>query len=364
MKPTNLSDFCKPMDFLTQAVDVTSVSKMNALLKQLPIVDESEFLYDPKNQAQGWQEGKLHWIPLGMDRGNAGRIKLAGHPENPIAERSINGMEALIELARRTELLNDPESPMPISPRDAVLRYFSLPPLDQLPNMTALIGKKKPREHAREIARKIRVRVLFEKKVREFAVFIEDDGIGQSPARMHDTLLSLGSSDKGDKTYLIGLFGQGGSSTYAVSKLSWCISRRAPMLLDGDGDGVGWTAVKEVFPKNRRDPYYAYLAANPNGAVPSFTASAADAINLKHGTRFAHLGYNFHGGDSAVMRSLYTMLNHILYNPMLPLDLYAGTTIATIYGNGYRLSNASKAKKTELDKTFQHQSLDETISRK
>ena len=44
---------------------------------------------------------------------------------------------------------------------------------------------------------------------------------------MHRTLLSLGSSDKGDKPYLIGVFGQGGSSTYAASKYSWVLSRRA-----------------------------------------------------------------------------------------------------------------------------------------
>lgn len=358
MKSTNLSDFFKPVDFLSQAVTATSVSKLASLLKQLPITDENEFSYDIKNPTQGWQEGKLHWVPLGKDRGNAGRIKLAGHPENPIAERSINGMEALIELAMGMELLKDPNAPMPKSPREAVLRYFSLPPLDQLPKMTKLIEGKKPREHAREIARRIRVRVLFEKVVREFAVFIEDDGIGQAPGRMHDTLLSLGSSDKGDKTYLIGLFGQGGSSAYAASEYSWCISRRAPMLLDGQEDGVGWTVVKEVFPKGRRDPYYAYLAAHPDGTVPSLPVSAANAVNLKHGSRFVHLGYNFAGGGSAVMRSLYTMLNHILYNPMLPLDLYAGTTEATIYGNGYRLSNASIDKKTLLDRTFQPIPLD------
>jgi hypothetical protein len=362
MKSTNLSDLIKPGDFLAQAVAATSVSKMGALLKQLPIADESKFEYDVKNPTSGWVEGKLHWVPLGMDRGNAGRIKLATRPENPLAERSTNCMEALIEMARREELLKNPGAPMPDSPRQAVLRYFSLPPLDQLPRMVKQIHGKKPREYARDLARKIRVRAIFEKVAREFAVFIEDEGIGQTPARMHETLLSLGSSDKGDKPYLIGLFGQGGSSAYAASKVSWCISRRVSNLLDGHPDGVGWSAIKEVFPTARRDPYYAYLAAHPNGDVPSLPTAAADAIGLKHGTRFAHLGYNFAGGGSAVMRSLYYMLNHILYNPVLPFDLYAGTTEATIYGNGYRLSNASLDKKTALDKTFQPQSLDKATA--
>src|SRR6202021_4036310 len=121
------------------------------------------------------------------------------------------------------------------------------------------------------------------KASKEFAVFIEDDGNGKTPSRMNDTLLSLGTRDKGDKPYLIGLFGQCGSSTYATSEYSWCVSRRAAKLLDGKPDGVGWTVVKQMFPKNRRDPFYAYLAASPSGGVPSLPTEASDAISLKNG---------------------------------------------------------------------------------
>lgn len=355
MKTTNLSDLFNPADFLRQAIEISNVKGILALLNQLPVASEDEYVFDAKNPERGWVEGKLHWIPLGKDRGNAGRIKLASRGENPIAERAINSMEALIELQRRLELLKDPSSPVPQSPREAVTRYFSLPPLDQLPTMGGLIRGHKPREYARELAKLIRIRASFDKSQREFAVFIEDDGIGQTAERMHETLLSLGASDKGDKPYLIGLFGQGGSSTYAARAFSWCISRRAPQLLDGKPDTVGWTIVREVFPKARRDPYYAYLAADSNGQAPSLPATAADAIGFKHGSRFAHLNYNFTGGGSAVMRSLYYMLNHILYNPVLPFDLYAGPTQATIYGNGYRLSNATVGRKTRLDKAFSPQ---------
>ena len=131
----------------------------------------------------------------------------------------------------------------------------------------ANIKGEKPQKFARELAKRLRVKVNHDKASKEFAVFIEDDGIGQTPSRMHETLLSLGSSDKGDKPYLIGLFGQGGPSTYATSEYSWCVSRRDARLLDGKPDGVGWTVVKEMFPKNRRDPFYAYLAASPSGEV-------------------------------------------------------------------------------------------------
>lgn len=363
MKPTSIADYIKPVAFLQQAVQATTVKSISSLLSQLPIVDENDYAFDSGNPAKNWVEGKLHWIPLGKDRGNAGRIKLASRPEGPIAERTINGMEALIELMRRLELLQDPSAPVPQSPREAVNRYFSLPPLDQIPRMQknplANIKGQKPQKFARDLARLLRVKVAYDKASKEFAVFIEDDGIGQTPIRMHETLLSLGSSDKGDKPYLIGLFGQGGSSTYATSEYSWCVSRRAATLLDGRPDGVGWTVVKQMFPKNRRDPFYAYLAASPSGEVPSLPPEAGDAIGLINGSRFAHLHYNFAGGGSAVTRGLYQTLNHILFNPVLPFDLDVGGTVATVYGNGYRLSNKTASNETRLDKYFANQPLDE-----
>jgi len=363
MKPTSIADYIKPVEFLKQAVQATTVKSITSLLSQLPIVGENDYAYDPGNPAKNWAEGKLHWIPLGKDRGNAGRIRLASRPEGPIAERTINGMEALIELMRRLELLKDPNAPMPQSPREAVARYFSLPPLDQIPKMeknplTNIMGQK-PKKFARDLARMLRVKVIYDKASKEFVVFIEDDGIGQTPLRMHETLLSLGSSDKGDKPYLIGLFGQGGSSAYATSEYSWCVSRRAKEILDGKPDGVGWTVVKRIFPKNRRDDYFAYLAAGPTGEVPSLPPEAADAIGLKNGSRFAHLNYNFAGGGSAVTRGLYQTLNHILFNPVLPFDLDVGGTVATVYGNGYRLSNKTASDETRLDKYFANQPLDQ-----
>ena len=65
------------------------------------------------------------------------------------------------------------------------------------------------------------MRLTHDKRTREFTVAIEDEGIGQSPESMHKTLLSLGTTTKADKWYLIGVFGQGGSSAYAISKYSW-----------------------------------------------------------------------------------------------------------------------------------------------
>lgn len=348
--PTSLSDHVSASEFISQASKATTSADVDALLSRLPITSEHDYAFDEENPEQGWQPGKFHWIPVGRDRGNKGRIALANIPVNPIAERTVNGMEAIIELARQRELLTDPNSQAPVSPRDAVNRYFGIPSLDQLPKLVDSPESKAIRAKARELARQLRVRLMYEKASREFTVSIEDDGIGQTPASIHRTLLSLGSTTKADKWYLIGVFGQGGSSAYAVSKYSWVLSRRAPDLLNGESDGAGWTIIKHVFPKGRRDDYFAYLACSPEGHVPFINTADADTTKIPQGTRFVHIGYDFGRGGSAITRQLYTSLNHVLYNPILPFDLHVSGTAATVYGNGYRLSNLDKP--PALDKVF------------
>jgi hypothetical protein len=309
IEPTDLGRHVTPVNFMNEATKAITSTDIDFLLTQLPITPADEYIFNEEDPEAGWREGFFHWVPVGGERGNAGRIKQANQPVNPIAERAINGMEAIIEMARHRELVAEPSACAPFSPRDAVHRYFSLPALDELPKLAESETTKTIRARARELARQLRIRLIFDKAAREFTVAIEDDGIGQTPVRIHSTLLSLGSTTKADKWYLIGVFGQGGSSAYAVSKYSWVLSRRAPDLLNGDDDGAGWTIIKHVFPKGRRDDYFAYLASSPDGRVPWVSASAADTAKIPHGTRFVHIGYDFGRGglllrDSSTRHSI------------------------------------------------------------
>jgi hypothetical protein len=53
-----------------------------------------------------------------------------------------------------------------------------------------------------------------------------------------------------------------------ASKYSWIVTRRAPdILAPGEVDEVGWSVVRHIIPKGRRDPYFAYLAAQPRRAT-------------------------------------------------------------------------------------------------
>ncbi len=350
---TLLRNSVDPTVFIGKAIKATTCSDIKGLLSELPIVPDDDYTYSRDNPEKGWQSGKFHWIPVGRERGNAGRITLAATPINPIAERTINGMEAIIELERARELLRDPTASAPTSPRDAVNRYFQVPKLDQIPKLDKSEASKARANPRRRTARRLRVRVLFDKASREFTVGVEDDGIGQTPDAIHETLLSLGTTTKGDKFYLIGVFGQGGSSAYSECEYSWVLSRRAKDVLAGRTDGAGWAIIKRIYPKDRRDDYFAYLACHPDGRVPSMSGVEADAAGISHGTRFVHIGYDFGRSGSAITRQLFRAMNHVLYNPILPFDLFVSDTTATVYGNGYRLSSLTTDKsEPPLDKTF------------
>jgi hypothetical protein len=350
IKPTDITQFVNREKLLRDTINAIASQAVEALFAPLPIVPETEYRFNARNRAETWQEGKLHWYPVGGRMGNQSNIKHPGTPENPIGERTVNAFEALIELERQKELFTDPDAREPTSPRDAVRRYFDLPPLDELPQHTELIRGLKPAAYVRSLAKRITVSMKQQARGKEYTVMIEDDGIGQRADRMHETLLSLGDSDKPDKQYLIGMFGQGGSSAFAASTYSWFVSRRAPQLPDHKGGGVGWTVVRQIMPPKRRGfVYWAYLAAHPDGRVPWLPEAAADAIGFARGTKIGHVGYKFATSNQAYR--LYNSLNHLLFNPVLPYYVVTKKDSSgdLMSGNAYRLSKLAQEKK-DLDK--------------
>ncbi len=110
IEPTLLNKHVTSADFIAKAIRATTSPEIDALLTQLPIAPEGDYAYNEEMPEEGWQPGKFHWVPVGRERGNAGRIKQANQPVSPIAERTVNGMEALIEMARQRELAADPSA--------------------------------------------------------------------------------------------------------------------------------------------------------------------------------------------------------------------------------------------------------------
>ncbi|MES0166211.1 hypothetical protein NKJ87_09450 [Mesorhizobium sp. M0027] len=347
------------LDLLNRLLVARTTMQVEAIISSLPVQSLDKYQWDYRDKRIGtWLAGHLQWVPVGRDRGNGGRIKLAGEPTNPIAERLVNGMEAIVELARLEELQKDPDAKAPASPRDAALRYFGLPRLDSLDRLDHA-ERSSAQERVVEIRKRLFVRLDHDNSTKQFAVTVRDRGMGQVPSLMHETLLSLGQTDKAEKPYLIGVFGQGGSSAYSASEYSVILTRRAAAIRQpGEDAGVGWTIVRQVVPANRRDPYYAYLAEGPEGEVPRIDAIVADAAGFDQGSHFAHVKYDFGGSAAAISHLLYQALNHVLFNPILPYDLFAlKDKPEQMLGTAYRLARQVKGAdpRVALNKSFRTQ---------
>jgi hypothetical protein len=107
------------------------------------------------------------------------------------------------------------------------------------------------------------VRVVGDTRRGQSSVIIQDSGIGQHPDDLPKTILGLQESNKIDKQYLIGAFGQGGSSTFAYCPYSLIFSRRHPQCLgEGKQDLIGWTIVRQFDQDSWKTFRYEYLVSS------------------------------------------------------------------------------------------------------
>jgi hypothetical protein len=98
--PGSSSEIVEEAKLLSLLLSARSTAGVDAILKHLPVVQEDEYHWISNKERHGtWQPGSLHWVPVGRNRGNGGNIKLAGEPFNPLAERAVHGLEALIDEA-------------------------------------------------------------------------------------------------------------------------------------------------------------------------------------------------------------------------------------------------------------------------
>ena len=275
-----------------ELLDVTSSKELESWLKHLTgndVLDDSRY-----------------WRNVGNQRSNAGPIEASADEINPLVERIVNSIEAVIEL-RVAEL-----GISPYDPRDAIQSLFHVPDGD---------SSRLDERAARDLAQ--HVTVTF-KGVRNSTPTIEvhDKGIGLHPSEFANSILALGQSDKGQKPYLVGMYGQGGSSTFDKCEYTVIVSRRHPGHLSGtQSDEAGWTVVRKSL--NVRAPVYTYLFDPETNSVPTLSGSIADQIGLAHGTTISHLEYKDTGGFATqeITNNAYYTLNYRLFSPLLTWTL-------------------------------------------
>ena len=203
--------------------------------------------------------GPVERRAVGGRENNIGIIRLASDPGLASVERITNGMDAVLEL----EALIHTQTAS--SPRAGALTWLGL-------GRTG--DPEADRNNVRRVAARLQVILDDSGETRRPTMIVEDRGIGQHPDDFACTLLSLNESNKVEKPYTMGTYGQGGSSTLGFSRAAVIISRRHSAGLNGKADTTGWSIVQERDdPARMKLPTYSYMA--PEGASGVFELDPA-----------------------------------------------------------------------------------------
>lgn len=253
--------------------------------------------------------GGLKWRSVGDIDDNAAPITASSDAALAMNERLTNGIDAVLELAARLKYGTDfvKASKELGSPRAAARKLMGVP-AGGIHKMTLT--------ERQALADKVEM-VFAESGVsNKPTVIVHDRGIGQSPEDMPHTILSIYGGNKRDKSFLMGVYGWGGSNTFGFAEYTVIISRRHSSTLDGRGDRVALTVVAEKLDDTMRAPAYLY-AVDEDKDVIGFDPKAFDGLDLPHGTRIAHVEYE-HGIKGALINQ-YNFFSTALFEPVLPV---------------------------------------------
>ncbi len=250
--------------------------------------------------------------PVDGNDNNRGSIDTVADAGRSLIERVTNAFDALLKL----EHDKHKGKPDCRSPHQAAIAWFGVPRDGGISKMS-----KKDKKH---LAKNIIVRVEEGERERSHKlrlVSIIDHGIGIEPHEFSNTILKLQGNNKVDKFYLMGAYGQGGSSTFKFSKYTVIIS------LKYRSNQVGFTVVYyQKWTPERKHGYYAFLGKN--GAPLCVDADRATDIlleskivkNFEHGTIVRHFGYDLTKYKWPLgPASVYGLLDRMLFDPVTTL---------------------------------------------
>lgn len=240
-------------------------------------------------------------MPFGARANNRGAIEVAADAARSAIERVTNAFDALLELEHKKHN----GKPDCRTPREASEAWLGVPKKDGLSGLTT--------KERQDLALNVVVRLEDGDGPQSRILTVIDHGIGIEPARMKETILSLNESNKIQKHYLAGTYGQGGSSTLFFSEYVLIASRAYGT------DQIGFTIVRyEDLPADDyKTGRYVYLVYG--GDVLKVDAKKND---IAHGTLIRHFGYDLSNYTASIgPKSLYGSLQRVLFDPVAPIRL-------------------------------------------
>jgi len=274
----------------------------------------------------GYWNDTSSWRYYGDNENNFATIgNQQSRPDAAIVEKIVNSVDAVLMMECQRRGYNPTGEMAPQSITGALEEYFSIHN-GKLSNVT-------PSERGR-LAEKICL-VATGRKTKPCYTII-DQGEGQTPKMMPDTLLSIGRSNKLRIPFVQGKFNMGGTGVFQFcgrKNIQLVISRRHPEIAVQDTTSSLWgfTVVRRENPTlGVRSSCYRYLA--PHGEILSFDAQSlpllpgeypdAHGKPLRWGTLIKLYEYQMTGLRTNVVFDLYNRLSLLMPSIALPVRLY------------------------------------------
>ncbi|MDO9108435.1 MAG: hypothetical protein Q7U89_05530 [Coriobacteriia bacterium] len=283
-------------------------------------------------EASYWDDPTA-WTAYGGNENNFSTIgNQQASPEAALVEKIINSVDAMLmrECSRRGIQASGPDAPT--STKKALESFFGI-----RGGVLTELAQGQRRSLAENIA------LVATGSAQNPCYTIIDQGEGQTPSAMPDTLLSLAKSNKLRIPFVQGKFNMGSTGALQFCSqqhnLQLIISRRDQEIADqSDVTHREWsmTVLRRVEPAGAvRSSTYKYLA--PGGQVLRFQAEdipampgpfpASFSLPLRHGTVVKLYEYQTPKGlRSDIRRDLYDRLSVLLPEIALPVRLYERRT--------------------------------------
>jgi len=249
-------------------------------------------------------------------------------PESALVEKIINSVDAVLMLECLKRGINPEGDKAPKNIAEALIEYFNIYN-GKLYNIST--------NERTTLSENICLVATGQKTKPCYSII--DKGEGQTPAKMPDTFLSLGSENKLRIPFVQGKFNMGGTGVLQFcgnKNLQLIISKRNPEIAkleeDNTCDKWGFTLVRREDPTGGvKSSVYKYLA--PGGKILSFRSNSLPLLpknypepygnKLEWGTFIKLYDYQMPGGLKTVISfDLYNRLSLLIPSIALPVRFY------------------------------------------
>lgn len=297
------------------------------------------------------EDYSVSWLPVGGRQDNIATINIGTDPAAGLTERITNAIDAVLDLEWHKQ-----GKPADISsPRNAVESWFKIKE-GKLRN----IKRSDFDKEITDLARKVKVTLRDSERENNPSVEIRDAGIGIRPEDFSKTILSLHGGNKLKKLFLMGAYGQGGSTALSYNNYTIIISK--PFYIDKkEKPFVSWTIVRinQGDVNTDKHEWFEYLIDKKTGNP--LTLEIPDS-KFEPGTLVRHIAMDlskYKGAITQLTGSLWYLSHNYLFDTVLPFTIsderkkIKQIENRSVLGNNRRLTTGETTEyKREVPLTF------------